>query len=146
MSTLKQKLEKFVYLKKRIAEAEAAISMDKSDLKDAETALLDAMLDEGMQQMKDASGAMVYLSKGFNAKVKDGMMPEAVEYLQKSGHASLVSVNHNSVRSFVKEQIALSGCKPEELTRDEAFNALPSELQEFIDLTEYTKLGARGIK
>lgn len=145
MSDLKRYFDDYVATKREINEKKKILAGVEADLKKKEELLLNAMVDEGMQQMKTADGAQVYLSRSVDGRVKEGMMESAVKYLEESGHSTLVSVNYQSMRTFIKNMLMESGSKPEELTVEEAITALGPEVMAFTEISEHTRLGARGL-
>jgi hypothetical protein len=145
MSNLKRYFDDYVATKRYINEKKKILAAVEADLKKKEELLLNAMVDEGMQQMKTADGALVYLSRSVDGRVKEGMMGAAVKYLEESGHSTLVSVNYQSMRTFIKNMLMESGSKPEELTVEEAIAALGPEVMAFTEISEHTRLGTRGL-
>lgn len=111
----------YAALTRRKRELEKELNFLKEDLTRRESQLADTMTAEGIQQLKTAEGATVYLNEAvFASLVKDadGETAGALAALkaQELGWMVKETVNANTLRSWVKETEKAGGALPPELT------------------------------
>lgn len=105
----------------------------------AEIERLDKALSDGMAEAEldkfTRNGHTFYLSSRLFASAKEGMKDEMFQALKDHGYGEIVTetVNANTLASFCKEQIAMSG---------EA-EALPDWLSAVVNTFEKTSVGVR---
>ncbi len=118
----------------------------KATLATAEAGVEEFLVQSGLQSLKLASGQVVYLNKAFYASAKDGNTQGLVVALEDAGFKDLVTVNHNTFKSFCKEQIEdYKAVHPEAaiLPIEELEKALPQSLHGKVVLSEKVSVRMR---
>jgi hypothetical protein len=136
----------YAELMERKRQLDAELRDVKAELEIVEGQVEEYLVGEGMQSVKLASGQVVYLTKNIFASAKEGDKLALVEGLEAAGFKDLVTVNHNTFKSFCKEQIDMyKAAHPEAATLpiEELVIALPEQLREHVQLGEKTSVRMR---
>ena len=120
--------------KDRKKELEKQAKENNAEIERLDKALSDAMAEAELDKFT-RNGSTFYLSSRLFASAKEGLKDEMFAALKAHGYGSIVTetVNANTLASFCKEQIALSGEAEE----------LPAWLSEVVNTYEKTGVGVR---
>ena len=120
--------------KDRKKELEKLTKENNAEIERLDKALSDAMADAELDKFT-RNGHTFYITTRLFASAKDGQKDEMFDALRAHGFGSIVTetVNANTLSSFCKEQIALSGEAEE----------LPAWLSEVVSTYEKTTVGVR---
>lgn len=120
--------------KDRKKELEKLTKENNAEIERLDKALSDAMADAELDKFT-RNGHTFYITTRLFASAKDGQKDEMFEALRAHGFGSIVTetVNANTLSSFCKEQIVLSGEAEE----------LPAWLSEVVSTYEKTTVGVR---
>ena len=120
--------------KERKKDLEQEVKDNNAEIERLDKALSDGMAEAELSKFS-RGGSTFYLSTRLFASPKDGQKDVMYLALKEHGYGELVveTVNSNTLASFCKEQIALSGEK----------EALPDWLSAVVKTTEKTSVGIR---
>lgn len=126
--------DKLKELRDRKKSLEDELKALNREIDETEQALVDAMLEEEMQNFVRA-GQMFSLQTKTYANAVPERKQELLAWLKKNGYGDLVqeTVNANSLAAFVRELL-------------EEADELPEELRELVNVYEKTTIGIRRAK
>lgn len=114
-------VREFIGISEEVKQSDAYTKELKKKKAEVEAKLFDAFAEAGITSM-NVNGKNVYAARVTTVRAED--MRAIVKYLEDNKYESLVSVNSNSLRSFVNEQIQ---AKERELGED-AETMTPQEI------------------
>lgn len=141
-----EQVKKYVELIEKKRNLDAELRTVKGELDILEAQVMDYLTEIGLQSVKTEGGQTVYLNRMIYAKAKDGNTQAIVDGLESAGFRDLITVNHNTFGSFVREQIEqYKAVHPEAkaLPVEELEVALPEALRGRVDLGEKVSVRVR---
>lgn len=131
--------------RRQVSALEAQVKKLKEEIAHEDADILEMMTDANFKNFTLQDGTQVYMRRLFGGKVKDGKMEEVVRALEELGMRSLVSVNSNTLKGFVGEQIKLAGEEAAGLAPDQLTKFLPESLRDCIEISDVVKVQWKGL-